>query len=138
MSGHFKNEFASAIGNRTIENTALGSQQLYRICGWDAQPEVIFRSYFHPRLGLTTWEDWHQALYEMIRERSGVAADESHVEFMAVGADRLLARVLNVAMGAPLLRRERTVLDADRRPMEYAVVHYHCQSFKLSLYLREK
>ncbi len=111
---------------------------LDRIRGWDARPEVVFRSFFHPRLGLTTEEDWHRPLYEMIRDRCSVVAAQSHEEFSAVSADRVLSRVLGVPVGAPLLRRERTVLDTGRRPVEFAVVHYHCERFRLALKLSEK
>jgi len=54
----------------------------------------------------------------------------------AVAADRRLARLLDVKIGTPLLRRDRTVLDTGRRPMEFAVVHYRCNRFRLTLNLR--
>jgi len=118
----------------------VGSEVLCldRIRGWDAQPEVAFRSFFHPRIGLTTEEDWHKPLYEMIRDRCNVVVDQSHEEFLAVSADRALSLVLGVPLNAPLLRRERTVLDTGRRPVEFAVVHYRCERFRLALKLSEK
>ena len=111
---------------------------LDRIRGWDAQPEVAFRSYFHPRLGLTLEEDFDKPLYEMICERTSVVADQSLEEFIAVPADKGLAQSLGVPVGTPLLRRERTVLDTGRKPMEYAVVHYRCDRFRLALSLRQQ
>jgi len=111
---------------------------LDRVRGWDNQAEVNFRSYFHPRLGLTLADDFHKPLYELIRERCSIVADESVEEFTAVPADRRLARLLGVAAGTPLLRRERTVLDTGRRPIEFAVVHYRCDRFRLTLSLRQE
>lgn len=110
---------------------------LDRVRGWDGRPEVHFRSYFHPRLGLTADTDFSRPLYELIREKCGVVADESLEELKAVSADRGLARRLKVPVGTALLRRDRTVLDSGRRPMEYAIVHYHCERFTLSLQLRQ-
>lgn len=111
---------------------------LDRVRGWDAQPEVVFRSYFHPRLGLTDKTDFRQPLYELIQEHCRVVADESWEEFTAVPADRRLARLLEVSVGSPLLRRERTVLDTGRKPVEFAVVHYRCDRFRLTLKLRQE
>jgi len=111
---------------------------LDRVRGWDARPEVVFRSYFHPRLELSPDDNFDQPLYELIHERCSVVADESLEELAAVSADRWLARCLGVRAGTPLLRRERTVLDTGRKPIEFAVVHYRCERFKLTLTLRQE
>lgn len=108
-----------------------------RVRGWEGRPEAEFQSFFHPRLRLTTHDNFSRPLYEMMRERSGAMADESLEEFVAVAADRRLGRLLKVAPGTPLLRRERVVLDAGRRPMEYAIVYYRCDRFRLTLNLRQ-
>jgi GntR family transcriptional regulator len=112
--------------------------RLDRVRGWNGQPEVDFRSYLHPRLGLSRQDDFHQPLYELIRQRSSIVANESLEELSAVLADRRLARRLAVPTGAPLLRRERTVLDTGRRPVEFALVHYRCERFCLALNLRKE
>ncbi|MGH7951096.1 MAG: GntR family transcriptional regulator [Limisphaerales bacterium] len=111
---------------------------LDRIRGWDAQPEVFFLSYFHPHLGLSDEDDFRKPLYELIQERCRVVADESLEVFTAVPADRRLARLLEISVGTPLLRRERIVLDTGRKPIEFAVVHYRCDRFRLALSLRQK
>ena len=118
----------------------LATEVIYldRVRGWDAQPEVVFRSYFHPRLGLSKNDDFHRPLYELIHEQCSVVADESREEFTAVPADRRLAKLLEVPIGTPLLRRERTVLDTGRKPIEFAVVHYRCDRFRLTLNLRQE
>jgi GntR family transcriptional regulator len=74
----------------------------------------------------------------LIKENCSVIADQSQEELTAVAADRRLAPLLHVSVGAPLLRRERTVLDAGQRPMEFAIVHYRCDRFQLTLNLRQK
>lgn len=118
----------------------LGTEVLCvdRVRGWDKLPEVHFRSYLHPRLGLTPESDFHQPLYDLIQQHCSVIADQSLEEFTAVTADQRLARLLEVPRGTPLLRRERTVLDTGRRPIEFAVVHYRCDRFRLTLNLRHE
>lgn len=110
---------------------------LDRVRGWEGNPVVHFRSYLHPRLKLMIGDDFNQPLYELVRTRCGVIADQSDEELTAVAADRRLARVLAVKIGAPLLQRNRTVCDTRRQPMEYSVVHYRGDRFELSLRLRQ-
>jgi GntR family transcriptional regulator len=112
--------------------------RLDRVRGWDGQPEVDFRSYLHPRLGLTKKENFQQPLYQLIQDRCSIITDESLEEMSAVSADRRLAGRLSVPIGVPLLRRERTVLDTGRRPVEFAVVHYRCERSRLALSLRKE
>lgn len=57
---------------------------------------------------------------------------------MAVAADKRLARQLEAPVGTTLLRRKRTVLDPGRRLIEFAVVHYRCNRFRLTLSLRQE
>lgn len=109
-----------------------------RVRGWDGQPEVHFRSYLHPRLGLTQDSDFRQPLYDLIQTESSLVADQSFEEFTAVPADTQLAHWLAVPKGTALLRRERRVLDTGRRPIEFSVVHYRCNRFRLTLSLRQE
>lgn len=57
---------------------------------------------------------------------------------MAVAADKRLARQREAPVGTTLLRRKRTVLDPGRRLIEFAVVHYRCNRFRLTLSLRQE
>lgn len=109
-----------------------------RVRGWARKPEVHFVSYLHPRLQISEDEDFSRPLYQLIHERCSVVADESREELQAVNADRRLARLLGVRLGTALLRRARTVYDTGRRPMEYAVVHYRCERFTLTINLRKE
>jgi GntR family transcriptional regulator len=111
---------------------------LRRVRGWEGRPEVEFCSWFHPRIDLSVDERFDRPLYELIREKTGLVADESFEDLAAVAADRRLAKVLGVRTGEPLLRRNRTVVDTGRRPMEFAVVHYRCERFHLTLNLRHE
>ena len=110
--------------------------RLDRVRGWEERPVVHFRSYLHPRLGLSGQEDYSRPLYEIIQKESGVLAERAHEELAAVPADAGLARTLQAKRGTPLLRRNRTVFDAGGRPIEYAVVHYLSSRFALTLDIR--
>ena len=110
---------------------------LDRVRGWDGEPEVHFRSYLHPRLKLPADADFRQPLYELVKEHCSIVADQSQEELAAVAADRRWGRLLGVKVGTPLLRRDRIVLDTGRRPMEFAIVHYRCDRFRLTLNLRQ-
>src|SRR5436190_5817469 len=52
--------------------------RLDRVRGWHNHSEVDFRSFLHPRLGLLAQDDFHQPLYELIHQRSSIAAAESN------------------------------------------------------------
>jgi GntR family transcriptional regulator len=137
------------IGAKMVEATAEVSRALQvpagtrvllleRVRGWAGHPEVAFRSWLHPRLGLTEKEDFSGPLYSLIQAKCSVVADESVESLTAVAADARLAKKLEIKAGTPLLRRVRTVVDAGRRPIEYGVVHYSCAHFALSLTLRHE
>lgn len=131
-------EIPAEAGPRLLLETGNEVLCLDRVRGWDGKPVVHFRSYLHPRLKLVIDDDFNQPLYELVRSRCGVIADQSDEELTAVAADRRLARVLAVKVGAPLLQRNRTVYDTRRQPMEYSVVHYRGDRFELSLNLRQQ
>ncbi len=103
--------------------------RLDRLRGYDGAPVVHFRSWLHPRLGLTGREDFARPLYEVIREVSGVSPARSEERIRAIPAPRGIAASLRVAPGAPLLVRQRRVCDRGGRPLEYAVNHYRGDRF---------
>jgi GntR family transcriptional regulator len=107
-----------------------------RLRGWDDAPIVHFRSFLHPRLGLKNEEDFTKPLYRIIESRSGVTVDGAHEEMRAVAADAMMAKLLRVRRGTPLLRRNRAVYDHSGRPIEFAIVHYLSSHFALVLDIR--
>jgi GntR family transcriptional regulator len=110
--------------------------RLDRVRGWDNQPVLHSRSWFHPRLGLTGRENFSRPLYEVIERETGAVADQAREEFVAVAADASLAKLLSVKRGEPLLLRSHAVLDTGGRPMEFAQVHYVSRRFALTLEIR--
>jgi GntR family transcriptional regulator len=109
---------------------------LDRVRGWDEEPVLQSTSWFHPRVALKGTEDTSCPLYEMIEKAAGVRPKNAREEFLAVGADARLARLLNVTRNTPLLLRRHTVFDQGNRPFEFAEVHYVSSRFALTLNLR--
>ena len=110
--------------------------RLDRVRGWDDQPVLHSRSWFHPRLGLTGREEFSKPLYEVIEHETGAVAEKAREEFGAVAANLALAKLLEVKHGEPLLLRSHTVFDAGDRQIEFAQVHYVSARFALTLDIR--
>ena len=110
--------------------------RLDRVRGWEGNPVLHSRSWFHPRLPLSASADFSRPLYSLIQEVTGAVAESAREQFSAVRAPAALARRLRVKPGDPLLMRSHTVCDRGRRPIEYAEVHYVSARFTLTLDLQ--
>lgn len=88
---------------------------LERIRGWDNIPSVSFQSYLHPRVKLTTSDDYERPLSELFAKRAGVIPARSIDGFTAIAADKEMAENLMVRVGTPLLLRKRVVYDSHRK-----------------------
>jgi GntR family transcriptional regulator len=138
---NYRQEFLQAEAVRTAAR-ALQIQpnariwRLDRLRGWDGQPVLHSRSWFHPRLGLTGKEDFSKPLYEVLEVETGVVAETACEAFVAIVADVTMAKLLAVKRGEALLLRSHTVFDAGGRPIEFAEVHYVSARFALTLDLR--
>jgi GntR family transcriptional regulator len=107
-----------------------------RVRGWEAQPMLYTVSWFHPRLGLKGDEDFNGPLYETLEAATGARPHHAREEFLAVGADAKLSKLLQTSRHTPLLLRRHTVFDARSRPIEFAEVHYVSARFTLTLDMR--
>ena len=138
---NYRQEFAPAAADEAAAR-ALQIEprskiwRLDRVRGWDGQPVLHSRSWFHPRLGLTGREEFSGPLYEVIERETGAVAEKAREEFVAVAANTALAKLLAVKRGEPLLLRSHTVLDAGGRLIEFAQVHYVSPRFALTLEIR--
>ncbi|RIA08605.1 GntR family transcriptional regulator [Flavobacteriaceae bacterium MAR_2010_72] len=110
--------------------------RLSRVRGLKNESKVYFISYFHPKLNLDKSYDYTRPLYDIIEESSGYVATVSKEEISAIIANDKLAKKLNVEIGAPILRRERVVLDRSLSPLEYNIGYYKADNFIYSVELR--
>ena len=110
--------------------------RLDRVRGWEGQPVVYSRSWFHPRLQLAESANFSRPLYDLIQEVTGTVVESARDELSAVHAPAAMARRLKIRAGEPLLRRCHTVYDKGKRPVEFAEVHYLSARFTLTLDLK--
>jgi GntR family transcriptional regulator len=104
-----------------------------RLKGIDGVPMVLFVSHFHPRVGISTDEDFTQPLYDIIEKKYSLAPSLSREHLNAITADTITANQLNVTPGAALLLRRRTVLDTGKKPIEYSMGYYHQDHFTFKI-----
>jgi GntR family transcriptional regulator len=116
----------------------LGTVVLFveRIRGWDDIPSVNFQSYLHPRLKLTTKDDYERPLSELFAKKAGIVPAHSVDELTAIAANLKVAKSLKVRKGTPLLLRKRIVYDLRDKPIEFACLTYRSDRFALTLTLK--
>ncbi len=110
--------------------------KLSRVRGVKKESKVYFISYFHPKVELKDSYDYTKPLYNIIEQECGYYAEISKEEISAIVADEDLAEKLNVVIGAPILKRERLVLDRGQSALEYNIGYYKAENFKYSVELR--
>jgi GntR family transcriptional regulator len=110
--------------------------RLDRVRGWNGQPVLHSRSWFHSRLDLKGDEDFSKPLYATLRGTTGVQPERAHEAFGAVPASKAMASLLRVSAGEPLLLRTHTVFDSGGRAFEFSQVHYVSSRFSLTMDLR--
>jgi len=103
--------------------------KMERLRGNTVEPFVYFVSWFHPRIGMTGNEDFSRPLYEMLENEHSTIADLSKEEISSRTADKLLANMLEIDTGSPVLFRKRYVFDQEDRPMEFNIGYYKADSF---------
>ncbi len=118
------------------ENTRLLC--LSRLRGDDDGPFVHFESYFHPRVGLTGKEDFARPLYELLENDFHVIPSLSKERIKARLASAVIAKLLKISTGDPVLVRERYVLDPGDRPIEYNIGYYKADRFTYAIDIRRE
>jgi GntR family transcriptional regulator len=106
---------------------------LERVRGWADTPMQHALTWFHPRLGLSGNENFHEPLYDLLKAVTGADAERAHEEFEAIAATPEMARRLLVKRGTPLLRRHQTTFDSVGKPIDYTEIRYRTDNFKLEM-----
>ena len=112
--------------------------RLSRLRGTSDGPSLLSLSWFHPRLKMTGWEDFTKPLYQMLEEDLGIIVAVSREEISAISAEQLLAEKFGVAVGAPLLFRQRLVADSDGRVVEFNKGYYKGDGFNYSIDIEKR
>jgi len=137
----FKNysiKVAMVVPDKEIQrlfNIAEGEKvvKMERLKGPDSGPVVHFISYFHPRTGLTADDDFSKPLYETLERDHNIVASVSKEGISAILADSRISKMLNVAVGDPILFRKRVVCDPGDRPIEYNLGYYRADRFTYTI-----
>jgi GntR family transcriptional regulator len=61
---------------------------------------------------------------ELLEKKAKIHVTSGEQLLTAVTAEPSLASLLNIRVGAPLLRAERTLYDSELRPVQFVVAHY--------------
>jgi GntR family transcriptional regulator len=77
-------------------------------------------------------------IFSLLEDQVGIVLDRAEYYLEARAADRKVARALEIARGAPMLVIERTVFDADRRPVDYELLHYRGDRLRYLVRLNRK
>lgn len=109
---------------------------LSRLRGDENGPFVYFESYFHPRIGISTDENFNLPLYELLESRFNIQATSSKEKIKARLASKITARRLKIKQGEPVLIRERFVSDPGEKPIEYNIGFYIAEKFTYSIEIR--
>ncbi len=112
--------------------------KMERVKGLDGEPIVYFVSWFHPRTGLTTDDDFNKPLYETLERDHHVVASVSKEGISAILADKKLGKLLSIDPGEPILFRKRVVCDAGDRPIEYNLGYYRADRFTYTIDIARK
>jgi len=124
------NFFNIEVGRKVLKLTKLkGTKDA-------AQPIVYFESYFHPRIGVHEEDDFDMPLYTMLERKYGVVVVKSSENISAIPAGKM-AKKLKVKETDPVLFRERFVLDAGNRAIEYNLGYYRSDSFIYSIVINK-
>lgn len=118
------------------ENTEV--VKLIRLRGDKDGPFVYFESYFHPRTGITSEEDFSQPLYDILEHKYNTPVALSREEITARKVKPPIAALLNISKSDPVLIRERFVSDPGGRPVEYNIGYYQADKFTYTIEIQKR
>lgn len=97
----------------------------------EGSPLSYIINYLPPDIGhkVQAYDLTSKPLLTVLEENLGVRAVEAIQTVEATVADAEVAPLLDVTLGDPLLKVERTVLDADQRPVEHVSVLYRADKY---------
>ncbi len=118
------------IGEADDTTTCL---KLERVRGHTEYPFVVFISYFNPKIGITSDENFTTPLYELLETKYGITVHTSVEEITARLAGSRIASKLRISENDPILIRRRYVYDVNRSPVEYNIGYYRADSFTYTI-----
>ncbi|MGY0408021.1 MAG: GntR family transcriptional regulator, partial [Polaribacter sp.] len=111
---------------------------LQRIRGAKDARYLYSVSFFHPRIGITGDENFSKPLYELIEKEHDIIVVTSREKLRAIKAEKNIATYLEIKEGIAVLERERLVLDAGNKPVEYNLVYYNTDYFTYDIDIKRE
>jgi GntR family transcriptional regulator len=109
--------------------------RIQRLLKADGQPMGVSESWIAPAVlaagaapGIIDLD--RRSLYTWLETHCGAKITAGHEFIEAAKANKRLAFVLSVSVGAPLLVARRYSNDADGKPIEFAVLHYRADRYR--------
>jgi GntR family transcriptional regulator len=104
----------------------------------EGQPFSIVINYLPESIGrrLSVDDLSDKPLLVVLEEKLNIKADEAVQSVEATAADADAASLLDVAIGDPLLRVERTVYDLRQNPVEYVSIRYRADKYYFTVRLK--
>ena len=107
--------------------------------GYGEQPLATTDAYFHERLGDATdsldLNASSQTLFSQIEQLTGVSASTVTQDIQAIAANAEIAEVLEIDVGAPVLRILRCYIDKNGEVFEISVNHHPGDRFVYAMHI---
>lgn len=101
-------------------------------------PVVLLQSDIPTIFGITTEEDFHGSLYQLIEQRHRIPIEWAEEEISAAKASEDEARHLRIHAGDPVLVMERTTYTRGRKPLEFVRAVYRPEHYTFSVRLSRR
>lgn len=92
----------------------------------NGHPVSFDRTYLIPELGHLVAQDdlENEPIFTLLEQRHSTPLIEASYALQAVAADADVAEALEMSVGSPVFRIERTTYTQGQRPVDYEVLHY--------------
>lgn len=133
-------EVSERIGDRLRLGKAAKVLRIEKVRMVEEEPFSYVLNYLPPDIGekITADDLVTKPLLMILEEKLGIRPIEAIQSIEATIADAVVAPLLQVRVGEPLLKAERTVFDEHQRPVEYVWVLYRADKYFFTVKLERR
>ncbi|MFP4268438.1 MAG: GntR family transcriptional regulator [Spirochaetaceae bacterium] len=102
----------------------------------DGEPIAFFTNYLLPRYGVNENDDYSGSIYELLEKKYGVSIVSGEKVIEAMVAASTEAKLLNIAVGDPVLLIRNVTCDENGEPVDYAEGIYRADRYKYVVKLK--
>lgn len=109
--------------------------EIKRVRHLNREPISLDVSYLPPRIGSRLHQEdlATRDIFVILENDLGIALGNANLQIGAMLADPMLAGVLKVEEGSPILRIERLAFTADKKPIDFEYLYYRGDAFQYRL-----